>query len=239
VAGTLAVQLAPAAGPAGKKLTAQTTFGPIEPDQAVEVSAEFPGRDLAASGWHVTYAASYGGLVQTLEDNLLPSRTWQVIGPFPNPRDKGFRHEFAPEKGVDPQAVYAAGPGKPLRWQPVGSSTSGFVSLSPLFDEHTTVCAYAAIYVKSPTARKAVIWAGSFNGYKIWLNGSQVFSVLRQRKARPGQDRVAVQLKEGWNEVLLKVPQRQGDWGFYFDLRGADGQPLADLRYAPTRPGTP
>ena len=41
-----------------------------------------------------------------------------------------------------------------------------------------------------------------------------------------------MQLQEGWNEVLLKVPQRQGIWGFYFDLRTPGGWPMTDLVYA-------
>ena len=172
--------------------------------------------------------------MQTLEDELLPVRNWQVVGPFPNPQGKGFHKQFAPETGVDPSAAYSAGHGESLRWQPARSSTSGFVHLNPLFAQQTAACAYAVVYVKSPTAREAVIWAGSSGGHKIWLNGWEVFSILRQRKAKLGQDRVAVQLQAGWNEVLLKVPQRQGEWGFYFDLRTPDGRPMADVVCAST-----
>ena len=235
VEGTLSIQLSPAADPTGKRITAEAAFGPIEPNKTVEVKVEFLGPSLATSGWHATYAATYNGLMQTLEDDLLPIRNWQVVGPFPNPQGKGFRKEFPPEKGVDPKGEYPVGRGEVVRWKPARGSTSGFVHLNPLFEQQTAACAYAVIYVKSPTARKAVIWAGSNDGCKIWLNGRQVYSVLRMRKPKLGQDRVEVQLQAGWNEVLLKVPQRQGQWGFYFDLRTPDGQPMTDLVYEPTK----
>ena len=44
-----------------------------------------------------------------------------------------------------------------------------------------------------------------------------------------------MELRAGWNEVLVKVPQTQGRWGFYFDLRTPDGKPMIDLTYAPKK----
>ena len=44
-----------------------------------------------------------------------------------------------------------------------------------------------------------------------------------------------VELDEGWNEVLLKIIQGNGEWGFYFDLVAPEGQPMTDLTFAPHR----
>ena len=115
------------------------------------------------------------------------------------------------------------------------NSTTGYVDFAALFKPNILVCAYAVIYVKSPDARKALVSAGSDDGGKTWLNGKLILSVPGSRSAAPGQDRVAVELKAGWNEVVLKVPQSHGGWGFYFDLLTPEGRPMTDLHYAPAK----
>ncbi len=151
--GKITVELTPLRDPAGKKLTAETAFGPVEPDKAVELKLEVPGLDLAGSGWHATYTASYAGMVQKVEDDLLSPRGWQVVGPFPNANHKAYFKEFGPEKdvekGVNLTAAYADPRGDSLRWKPAQSSPSGFVELNPLFKPNSHSCAYAVIFVKS------------------------------------------------------------------------------------------
>jgi hypothetical protein len=117
----------------------------------------------------------------------------------------------------------------------MSSATTGFVDLNPQFSPNILVLAYATVYVKSPTARKAMLSAGSDDGGKTWINGHEVLNVPGSRSAKPGQDRVAVELTEGWNEVLVKVTQSHGGWGFYFDMLTPDGAPMADLVYSPRK----
>jgi hypothetical protein len=67
---------------------------------------------------------------------------------------------------------------------------------------------------------------GSDDGVRIWLDGKQVHEFTRDRKATPDQDRVRVELNKGWNKILVKVVNRQGDHGLYLrfntsDLRGS------------------
>jgi hypothetical protein len=50
-----------------------------------------------------------------------------------------------------------------------------------------------------------------------------------------GQEEQPVELRAGGNEVLLKITQGDGGWGFYFDLLTPDGQPMPDLVYARQR----
>jgi hypothetical protein len=47
--------------------------------------------------------------------------------------------------------------------------------------------------------------------------------------ARPDEDKVPIHLKKGWNEIVLKVGQLGGDWGFYMRILGKDGKPIAGL----------
>ena len=42
-------------------------------------------------------------------------------------------------------------------------------------------------------------------------------------------DSAPVALKAGWNEVLVKVTQGTGGWGYFFELRAAPGQPMPNV----------
>ena len=71
--------------------------------------------------------------------------------------------------------------------------------------------AYATVYVKSPDARKALVSAGSDDGLKAWVNGKQVIANNANRPATPDSDEAPVDLKAGWNQVLLKITQGSGN----------------------------
>ncbi|HKI34312.1 MAG TPA: NEW3 domain-containing protein [Gemmataceae bacterium] len=234
VRGSVRVELTPLGGVFRFVLT-ETAFGPIDPGLGVTAQVAVSGVDLTASGWKATYTVTANGLVVTTKRELAQVRRWQVLGPFPNLTGRAFDKDFGPEKGVDLSASYPGHGGEMVRWKAAQSSTTGFVDLNPLFKPNILVCAYAVIYVKSPDARKALVSAGSDDGGKTWLNGKEILSVPGARSAAPGQDRVPVELKAGWNEVLIKIPQSHGGWGFYFDLLTPDGKPMADLVYSPSR----
>jgi len=70
---------------------------------------------------------------------------------------------------------------------------------------------------------------GSDDGIKVWLNGKLVHSNNTLRGMSPAQDIVQVNLKAGWNSVLVKVTEAIGGWGFYFDIADLGGKPLADV----------
>ena len=73
------------------------------------------------------------------------------------------------------------------------------------------------------------------DGIKIWVNGDLKVSHDLTRGAAPGQEEQPVDLRAGWNEILLKITQGEGGWGFYFDLLTPDRKPLPDLMYSPRR----
>ena len=158
-------------------------------------------------------------------------RPWQIVGPFPG--DGAFDKDFGAEKKVDLDQNFDVMDNKKARWKTVTSDEkTGYMDLLKQFDGKENSAAYAVIYVKSPSARKAWMSAGSDDGAKIWINGNNVVSNNAARAANPGDEQKEVDLKEGWNEVLLKVTQGGGDWGYYFDLQTPDKKPMADLEWA-------
>lgn len=67
------------------------------------------------------------------------------------------------------------------------------------------------------------IGIGSNDGARLWINGKLVFDRKISRRAEPNQDVLIVDLKKGTNDILMKVDQTGGGWGFYFTiLEGAE-----------------
>ncbi len=158
-------------------------------------------------------------------------RPWQIVGPFPG--DGAFNKDFGAEQKVDLNKTFDVMDNKKARWKTVTSDAqNGYMDLLKLFDGKESSAAYALIYVKSPSARKAWMTAGSDDGAKIWINNKNIISNDAARAANPGDEQKEVDLKEGWNEILLKITQGGGDWGYYFDLLTPDKKPMADLEWA-------
>ncbi len=102
-----------------------------------------------------------------------------------------------------------------MRWQliqPEHVDKGGLVNLKAAFDENWAV-ALAKTRIYSKKARKAALWLGSDDGCKVYLNGKCVL----ERRGRCGtvvdQDRAVLDLKKGWNSLVVKVEQYTGGWG--------------------------
>ena len=92
------------------------------------------------------------------------------------------------------------------------------------------ITSYARTYLYSPQDQPANFLVAADNCLKLWLNHQPVFARLRHpfwyELNDNWADRIPVQLRAGWNEVLLKVGlARGGASGYYgFTFRVADEQ---------------
>ena len=222
--------------PDGKPVVVKLPFGPLAPEEQKMLAAVISHVDLMKSGYQLRYQTTANRLVLESRQGLSPIRRWQVLGPFPNLTGRAFDVDFGPETGVDLKQQFRLDDGRTIGWRPVLTSASGYLDFCPLFNPNILGCAYALTYVHSPTARKAILSSGSDDGSKIWLNRRLVISAPGPRSAVPGQDKAEVQVRSGWNEVLIKVHQSHGGWGFYCDLLDFDGRAFADLSYAGSHP---
>jgi hypothetical protein len=55
---------------------------------------------------------------------------------------------------------------------------------------------------------------------RIWLNGKLVHEHAGARPNKPDEDRVVVELRQGWNAVLAKVGNVEKGHGLYLRLVG-------------------
>ena len=80
--------------------------------------------------------------------------------------------------------------------------------------------AYLGTFIWSPEDMDLEIRAGSQEALKMWFNGALVIDHLVKREPAPDQESAPVQLRAGWNIVLAKVVQDEGQWHFIFRLEG-------------------
>jgi carboxyl-terminal processing protease len=164
---------------------------------------------------------------------FIDGSAWRLIGPFDNAKGTALDTPYAPEQGRDFAREYAGKSGV-VRWiQCADQQRNGFVDFGSALRPNQWTVAYAATRVDSPAARDVQLRIGSDDEVKVWLNGNVVLNSNVPRYAAPDQDTVPVHLQAGRNDVLVKVCNRTGTWGFYLRVTDARGRPCADLRFSP------
>ncbi len=167
---------------------------------------------------------------------------WYVAGAFPR-RDEPWTAtltDFGPEKGFDPNAVYAGFDRvdgkeveKPARWtrilQPGQPALGdGPVRMERLLQPNKGAVAYAYTKITSDRKRAVTLYTGGDQGLVLWLNGEKVFSTHVFRAAAPDQDRMTVTLKKGENTLLLRTQCAWEGWSFYVRLADDYGLPVTE-----------
>jgi len=84
--------------------------------------------------------------------------------------------------------------------------------------------------VYSNKAQDVLLEVGSDDGLKLWLNGQLVHRNNALRACDRGQDKVKATLKDGWNELRLKVVNAGGGWAASLRIRTPDGGRPEGLR---------
>lgn len=155
---------------------------------------------------------------------------WRLLGPFDNTANRGFHTAYPPETPSAAPPLLAGKDGGRLEWRPYhGHAASGYVDLAAAVSREPWCVAYAACTVHSPAERDGWLELGSDDGVRVWLNGEEVWSKDAYRVAAPKQDLLPIHLRRGQNDVLLKIGQAEGEWGFYFRLTDDRGAPWPDV----------
>ncbi len=179
----------------------------------IKLQFSVEGKDAKSSGYAVGLDAF------TLEPHRVYIPEWYLIGPFPNQRDAKLRRlgldtVFPPEKSIDLAASYAGVDQQPVKWILTKTPAKGRMDLYQ-FDPYEMVVVYALTYVYSPKQQTVPLLLGSDDGVKVFLNGLEIHRFLAIRVAAPDQDRVLLNLKEGWNALMLKIENNYGGYNFY------------------------
>lgn len=101
---------------------------------------------------------------------------------------------------------------KDYQWA-ILKSAYGVIELGQVFDDWYAV-AYAWAQVDMPEQKKAVLGIGSDDCIRVWLNGKLVHDRIGSRGTFPDSDRVPVVFKKGKNQLVIKILNYGGPWGF-------------------------
>lgn len=150
--------------------------------------------------------------------------TWLGSGPYMQ-RNKESRDIF--DTPFPPETPKAEG----VKWTPVTRGIGSYdINLDAAFGSGSHCAAYLWTRIASPEQQDARLELGSDDAIKAWLNGKLVHANYAQRGVSPRQDIVNVKLQKGWNELLLKVVNHEGGWGFCCRLRKSDGSAMEGLK---------
>lgn len=152
---------------------------------------------------------------------------WEVSGPYRERNmtaNQVFAKVFAPE---DPAAT-------DVKWKPIAAGTDAgrpwMIDLQKAIGGDNRA-AYLRTQIWSPKTQSATLELGSDDGLKAWLNGALVHEINTSRGIAPAQDVVKIEMKEGWNTLLLKVVNGGADWAACARLRDSAGQKLDGVKF--------
>lgn len=102
---------------------------------------------------------------------------------------------------------------------------------------------YAYTSFESDDDKEALLTLGSNSHIKVYLNKKLVYSYENARNASIDQDTVKVNIKKGFNEIIIRVLNTHNnlglaffgmikwEWGFFARLLEIDGNPIQNIRY--------
>ncbi|MHC4755044.1 MAG: glycoside hydrolase family 127 protein [Planctomycetota bacterium] len=195
-------------------------------------SAENPAYYIKKDSWQETMYASRDTLIQieakTLQDfgklkELgVEFGPWYTVGPFEGRGEDPFSMEFGPELDTDLSKTYGNGQ---LKW----IQMPGWGRMSEIYSlpgdgpagKGKIVANYLYRTITSKKDGKIFLYLGSNDGLQVWFNGQKVLAKDVARELRGEQDIIEVELREGRNDLLMKINNRGARHAFYF-AKGPD-----------------
>jgi len=178
-------------------------------------------------------------IVNSCSDNAIRYETnsyikdWLVVGPFPNCEDcstvsyhhdekcKGFYTDYLQSIGGEKNAIPTDG--MEVKYSEKNIERTWFKIHNVEDKIHLTklnpkdmVVTYSFCQIKSPRNQKTILSIGSNDGVRVFLNGEEVHEShdYNGRWLQADNDYVPVELKQGTNNLMLKIDQGTGDFGF-------------------------
>lgn len=142
---------------------------------------------------------------------------WYSVGTFTSASygKRSFNGKFGPEGKPFKAEQKFSDNGETFGWIHHPEWTDGVIHCDLPGTESATYL-YRRVY--SSDAQKVTIHTGSSDALKIFVNNKQVFGKNEAREVAANQDKTEISLKEGDNDLMLKVINWRGDAGFYFRI---------------------
>lgn len=160
---------------------------------------------------------------------------WHVLGPFPGDAELStFDLPRPPEEGVDLSAASQGRDGRQIAWQrnlPHGGDKLGNrrLDVRDLLDTRNAPgIAYAYTTVQAATDQDVFLFAGYDDVIAIWVNGAELYRSTKPTELVVDAVKVKAALREGTNEILVKIGHRWLDWSLALRIADEQGAPIAD-----------
>ena len=152
---------------------------------------------------------------------------WHAAGPFTAEHGNlAFYKAYEPEtKDVNTGDTYEVN-GKTIKWEKQTHWVDEQVHNDIVGENSAT---YLFRNIGSVTQQKALLYIGSNDALKVWMNGTELLAKNVQRDAAADQEQIQVTLKPGNNKLLVKVVNYSGPSGFYFRMESEPPMVPADI----------
>lgn len=183
-------------------------------------------------------AARLRHLADSFSEEYGIPRQWRLLGPLDN-SDRGAElrlDPFEPLRSVEGEIKPPHGPA--LSWTTY-TNPHGFLNFREAFPKlpvsWSAFYAYAGFQVNVPTKRAAEFKTNSFNSYRVFLNGREVFYRAGWSKDEPDRYVTRVILEKGINTIIVKSTHTSDTdshpWGLWFRITDGQGEPFKDLEF--------
>jgi alpha-glucosidase (family GH31 glycosyl hydrolase) len=164
---------------------------------------------------------------------------WKLLGPFNVMAPEKDEPIFDDGKPLDFNKTFESMNG-PTKWMDLPSSMTQWqtmavrlVDFRKLWWQDQNHC-YVATYLYSPDDRQVRFDIGSDDTFLLWVNRKLEGRSDTKRGVELAQNKVSVQLKKGWNEVVMRIGNDVGGWGLYFEVKTPDGKPDGEIKASTT-----
>jgi CubicO group peptidase (beta-lactamase class C family) len=165
----------------------------------------------------------YGEASYSISESQKYMTRWLVAGPIEMPDNEStdeskqlsfFKQEISgptvsPGKPLSPVNVN----GKDYQWE-ILSSNSEIIDLDAKYAGKDFAAAFAMAEIKSDKTEKRYLGVGSDDGIRIWHNGKLIHDNWIPRGLNKDEDLVPITFQAGSNQILVKVQDLRGGWGF-------------------------
>ncbi len=211
-------------------------FGVVAGAQSADVKPLYEKQDTWQTSWQAaceslarleaSEAVERGSVVAPEGVTLGP---WHMIGSFSNTDHKQFDTAYPPETETDFDATYEGIKKSEAKWRLGDRLVDGqVINLHQHFEITEGAICYLHRVVTAEKEMEVTLYLGSDDGLAVFLNGKRVHANDVPRGPAADQDKIKVKLNEGDNELLLKIVNRTGGWGYYFNMtpyKGTDATP--------------
>jgi len=144
---------------------------------------------------------------------------WEVAGPY---MQKDKKHTELFDIPFGPELRGTAALWRPMPIEPLGKHPA-YLNLDEVLYGGDRMVAYLRTEIVSDAENPARLEIYTDDGVKAWLNGKLVHSINISRGIAEEPDTVAVTLKKGTNQLMLKVTDDIWAWGAIVRLRPVEG----------------